>query len=125
MRQSRRSKKYTILFADDCAIVSETEVGLQVILCTLFRQDVSNNKTKAMAVQRAAPRVEEDEDSSHGSDNEVEGAIEEPRVAAAAQPVSNWIAALHVKRRHLSYSTPPNVSMTNDNCKFAGKIRQE
>jgi len=39
-----------------------------------------------MVVQRAAPRAEEDEDAGHGSDNEDRGAIEEPRVAATAQP---------------------------------------
>ena len=84
---------WAILFADDCAIVSESEEELQEILrtfvevCTLFGQEVSYKKTEVMVVQRAAPRVEEDEDAGHGSDNEDGGVIEEPRVAAAAQPV--------------------------------------
>ena len=57
---------WAILFADDCAIVSESEEELQEILrtfvevCTLFGQEV-------MVVQRAAPRVKEDEDTGHGS----------------------------------------------------------
>ena len=81
-----------ILFADDCAIVSESEVELQKILCTfvevctLFGQEVSYKKTEVMVIQRATPRVEEDEDLGHGSDNEDGGVIKEPRVAAAAQP---------------------------------------
>ena len=82
-----------ILFADDCPIVPETEEELQLILrtfvevCTLFGQEVLYKKTEVMVVQQAAVRVQDDEDTSHGSDNEDGGAIEEPRVAAAAQPV--------------------------------------
>jgi hypothetical protein len=59
-------KIWVILFADDCAIVSESEEELQEILrtfvevCTLFGQEVSYKKTEVMVVQRAAPRVEED-----------------------------------------------------------------
>ena len=55
---------WAILFADDCAIVSESEEELQEILrafvevCTLFGQEVSYKKTEVMVVQRAAPRVE-------------------------------------------------------------------
>ena len=57
-----------------------------VEVCTLFGQEVSYKKTEVMVVQRAAPRVEENEDAGQGSDNEDGGVIEEPRVAAAVQP---------------------------------------
>ena len=54
---------WAILFADDCAIVSETEEELQLILrtfvevCTLFGQEVPYKKTEVMVVQQAAVRV--------------------------------------------------------------------